>query len=858
MPPPLPLLRTRPSWPPKILLLSGFLPALATALGGTVPKSGAPLEGQKVLALLERHCADCHDADTHKGDFRLDQLRADLGTTPAPDAAKHWGRVLARVEAGEMPPPKKERPPLKDTEQIQAWTKRTLAQEIKLRRQDGRGRMRRLNRLEYENTLHDMLGITTPLQDMLPLDEEADGFDTSAAALSISPVHIQRYMDAAEAALRAVAVRALRPASETRRFVFADEITDDPQKSNGSLTHGSNKPVIQIRDGRLVFFTAPHIEVPIRSDQFAKSTKERPGLYKVRVSAFTHDGQGEGLVYSLRSTLSKKSFGYFDAPAEGSAVAEIQHWFGPGDNVIIDPYRLNQARVKRKLGYYPPKPPAQIEGLGLGIDWIELEGPLDQEWPPAGHQVLFGNTPLKPFKELPKEIKGTGEFAQPRNTAQLTPMPEDTRAAAKELLPKFVARAFRRPVSTDEVAPFLEVANRQLDANECFEAAMRQAYLTVLCSPDFLFLVEPTGRLDNHALASRLSYFLTRSAPDEGLRHAAERGTLSNPKVLKAETERLLASARSRAFIHDFLDHWLHLRDLDATMPDKELFPEFYSNRFSSVVDGLLRESIAAETRLCFADLLEHNGSLLKLIDSDATFLNNRLAEFYGLPPVAGSGMRKVQLPADSPRGGVLTQASVLKVTANGSRTSPVLRGAWVLDNILGRPPSPPPPNVGSIEPDTRGATTVREQLSKHQSSESCASCHRQIDPPGFAMEAFDPIGQWRENYRTTETGTEVKTLGDDGAKFKYRIGQRVDASGVLSDKQAFAGPGEFKKLALQQKEAIARCLAGKLVTYSTGTRTEPGDIAALDAIVAAAQKQGYGLRTLLHEVIQSELFLSK
>ena len=815
-------------------------------------------EDGRATLFLEKHCADCHDADSHKGDFRIDQLPADLGNVPSPDAAKAWGRVLARMEAGEMPPPKKERPPQKDLQWMLEWSKHGLAKEITARRSEGRTRIRRLNRLEYENTVRNLLGITTPLQDMLPNDEVADGFDTAAAALSISPVHIQRYMEAAETALKAATVRAPKVESQTQRIFFADEVSDDPKVSNQSLSHPNNKPVVQIRDGKLIFFSMPHIEVPIRSDQFAKTTKERPGLYKVRVSSFTHDSQGESLTFALKTTLSKKVLGYFDAASEGSAVVEIEHWFGPGDNVIIAPYRLWQARLSRKLRVYAPKAPEQMEGLGLGIDWIELEGPIHQVWPPDGHQLLFGDIPLKPFKELPKETRTSGEFAQLRYSSQLTPVPENPKEAAKSLLTNFVARAFRRVVHEDDVAPFLSVVHGLLDQNECFEGAMREAYLAVLCSPEFLFLIDQPGRLSNEALASRLSYFLTRSAPDQTLRSVVERENLGDAKVLKRETERLLNSPAAKAFIDDFLNHWLHLRDLDATMPDRDLFPEFYSIKFSSVVDGLLRESIAAETRLCFGELVQKNGSLLELIDADYTYLNNRLAAFYGLPPVVGSAMRKVLLPAESPRGGMLTHASVLKVTANGSSTSPVLRGVWVLDNIIGRPPPPPPPNVGTIEPDTRGATTIREQLDKHQRSESCASCHRQIDPPGFALEAFDPIGQWRDSYRTTEKGTEVKAMDDEGFKIKYRIGPAVDASGKTSDNQAFSSTKEFKQLLLRQSDAVARCLAGKLLTFSTGAPAEPGDILALDAIVSQAKKENYGLRTLIHEVIQSDLFRSK
>jgi hypothetical protein len=799
---------------------------------------------------LETNCYDCHDSDKQKGKFRMDNLES---LDPS-EAAKKWGRIISRLEAGEMPPPKKPRPPQAETSDVLTEIKVTLAAEAKARRGEGRARIRRLNRLEYENTVRDLLGITTPLQDLLPEDDLADGFDTAAAALSISPVHIQRYIEAAETALQAALVRGARPEVVKRTLSFSNE----KEQKGYALTHPNNKPMIHVRDGSLHFFSEPHIEVPIQSFQFAEMTKAVPGRYRVRVSAFTHDVQGRSLAFAMKTTRSKKLFGYFDAPASQPGVVAAEHWFGPGDTVIIAPYLLNKARRERKLSQYPAKDGTPPQGLALGIEWIEVEGPLHDAWPPVGHQRLFGDVELKPLKELPKGMVLPGPLQPLRYSDKLTPVSGNPEVDAKRLLTGFLARAFRRPVTAEEVAPYLAIAARHWEQKESFESAMLEAYQTALCSPDFLFLVEEPGPLSNHALASRLAYFLTRSAPDDALRAVADRGELRNPAVLRRETERLLTSPRSQAFVNDFLDHWLHLRDLDATMPDKELFPEYYEIVFSSKVDGLLRESIASETRLFFTELLKTDGSLLQLIDSDFTYLNSRLAEFYGLPAVEGVQMRRTALPADSVRGGVLTQASVLKVTANGSRTSPVLRGAWVLDNIIGRPPPPPPPNVGAIEPDTRGSTTIREQLAKHQNSETCASCHRQIDPPGFALEAFDPVGQWREAYRTTETGKEVKLVNVEGGKVKYRIGAAVDASGSLLDDSRFAGPKEFKKLALRQSDAVARCIAAKLVTFSTGHHTEPGDILALDAIVASAKKNHYGLRTLLHGVIQSELFTSK
>jgi len=806
-------------------------------------------------AFLKNHCADCHSGEKSKGQFDLNKLSTDIKDDVS---IRLWGRILMRVEAGEMPPPEPdaERPPIAETNSVLKWAKRSLATELDARRaKDGRTRMRRLNRLEYENTLHDLLGIETALADLLPQDDFANGFDTSSSALSISPVHVQQYMAAAETALKAAIIRTPQPEKKIMRFMY------DPEKEKYFMGHGNNHPVIRPRNGEVIFFAEPHIEVPAKLTQFSELTKNLPGRYRVRVSAYTHDAKEASLTYLVRTVRSRKLLGYFDAPPDKAGVVEMEHYFEPQDTVIVAPYLLNRARGDRGFSQYPPKPWVEPGGIGLAIQWVEVEGPIYETWPPEGHRVLFGDVPLKMFKELTKDAVTPGDLQRFRGSDKLTPISTDPEKDARTLIAAFLARAFRRPVDDEDIQPYLAIVKSKLEKKESFESAMTTAYQAALCSPDFLFLFEAPERLSDHALASRLSYFLWRSSPDAALRAVADRGELRKPENLRRETERLLASPRANAFVADFLDHWLHLRDIDATTPDKLLYPEFFEKVFDGTPDGLLRESFLAETRLFFADLLKNDSSVLHLIDSDFTYLNNRLAEHYGLPPVKGAALQRVNLPADSVRGGVMTQASVLKVTANGSLTSPVLRGAWLQDNILGRQPPPPPPNVGTIEPDTRGATNIREQLAKHQNVASCAACHRQIDPPGFAMECFDPAGQMRTYYRTTETGKKLDIKHADGASkhhVKYKQGADVDPSGETANGQKFKGPKEFKKIVLQQPDIVVRNLAAKLLTYSTGQRTEPGDVLALDALTERVKQKNYGLRTLVHEVVQSELFSKK
>lgn len=336
--------------------------------------------------------------------------------------------------------------------------------------------------------------------------------------------------------------------------------------------------------------------------------------------------------------------------------------------------------------------------------------------------------------------------------------------------------------------------------------------------------------------------------PDEQLMALAAEGKLKQPNELREQVERMLADPKAEAFTKNFTGQWLDLRDIDFTEPDMKLFPEF---------DELLKISMVEETERFFQAILDENLSLMNFIDSDFTFLNERLARHYGIPGVKGQEFRKVKLPPESVRGGVLTQGSVLKVTANGTNTSPVLRGNWVLENILCRPTSPPPDGVGSVEPDIRGAKTLREQLARHRSVSSCAMCHDRIDPPGFALENFDPIGGWRENYRTIGDGErpDIKQAPFTNAWVRYRIGLPVDATGQTEDGKKFEDIRAFKKLLARDQDQITRGLTQKLLTYAIGRRVGFSDRPHVEAIVRKVRGQDYGFRSLVHEVVQSELF---
>ena len=474
----------------------------------------------------------------------------------------------------------------------------------------------------------------------------------------------------------------------------------------------------------------------------------------------------------------------------------------PGDTFGIMPYGTVHYQNNSR----------EYKGPGLFVGDIEIEGPLEK-WPPVSRGKLLGNV-------------------NPENA---------TLADARSILSKILPRAFRRPVEADEVEPFLLLVQQGLDNGKSFEQSLGRGLKGILCSPEFLFLTEssasdsvpPTKSISDHAFASRLSYFLWKSLPDETLLIAADNGELRKPAGIHAQIERMLRDPKAERFIEGFTDHWLQLRDIDFTLPDRKLYPEY---------DATLRRSMLLESRGFFREVLQNNLSLLNFIDSEFLVIDQRMARHYGLDGVSGFDLRRVPLPEDSVRGGVLTQAAVMKVTANGTNTSPVIRGNWVLSNILGKPVPPPPPDIPGVEPDIRGATTIREQLDKHRNNEVCASCHRRIDPPGFALESFDVIGGWRDKYRKP-------------TQWRYEPGRSVDATGITSEGKQFKNIREFKLLLLRDKDQIARCLAEKLLTFAMGRGLGFTDRDEVDEIVANVRGQNYGFRSLVHAVVQSQMF---
>ncbi|MCY2967367.1 MAG: DUF1592 domain-containing protein, partial [Planctomycetota bacterium] len=529
-------------------------------------------------------------------------------------------------------------------------------------------------------------------------------------------------------------------------------------------------------------------------------------------------------------------------------------------------------------------------GDGVAIDWLEVEGPLLDSWPEIGYRRLFGELPLARFEERAGATRPArrpiGQFRggpqsfvlQPRHQQTWTVSSPEPVADAKRLLADFLPLAFRRPMAPEDVEEFVTIARDRFEAGASFEEGMISAYQAALCSPDFLFLRESAGQLDDYALASRLSYFLWCSTPDAELLRLADAKQLNDSRVLREQTERMLADPKAERFIGDFLNQWLDLRLIDDNTPHTKLYPDF---------SPILRDSMAEEPRAFFRELLKDDLPASHIVQSDFAILDQTLANFYGdfdleeftIPqenprprqrpeawpkpvtstePIVGTNFRRVSLPPDSQRGGFLTMAAVLKVTANGTTTSPVRRGAWVQRKIVGRPPEPPPPNVPAVEPDTRGLTTIREMLEKHRADPACAGCHRQIDPPGFALESYDAIGGFRTRFRSLEKGDRITRPPVLAGRHEFLLGLPVDASGQLSDGKAFVDIREYRRLLLRDERQIARHFVNQLIVYATGTPVSFSDRDVVERILDETTDNRYGLRSLVHSVIQSDVFRRK
>lgn len=731
------------------------------------------------------------------------------------------------------------------------------------------------------------------LQGELPADGSAHNFDNNADALDVSHVNLAKYFESADRVLdMAIAKQPTAPTVQKQRISLANppgfvahvllngdgvllknkqpdpdfppagqyrHIDQGAHERMGSFSNGASVGLFRHEDESVspyfnYFVTIYPARYRIRTSLWSftwDKGKVLPsrGTEAARLSAVQLTGDGRG------GQHPSYVLGYFDAPSLQEQEHELTVWLNKNETI-----GFNVASLAPVANYNRKGRAMAFTGPGITCDWLDVEGPLFDQWPPASHKLLFGDLPIVEFK--PKEnptIRPPArkpvrqEMGQGKNkpdpvvTGVWTVHSTNPLKDADRLLAAFLSRAFRRPVSDDLRRQYVARVEARLKAGDHFETAMRYAYRAALCSPDFLYHIEPAGRVDDFALASRLSYFFWNSAPDDRLMALASSNKLHDPATLRAEVERLLKDPKSERFVNDFVGQWLKIRSIAANDPDKKLYPEF---------SPYLQDSMVAETRDYFRELIDKDLDASYLVKSDFVVVNQKLAAHYGIPGVVGSRIRRVALPPGCPRGGFLTQAAVLKVTANGTTTSPVPRGAFVMARLLGQPPDPPPPNIPAVEPDVRGAETIRQQLDKHRADATCASCHVKIDPPGFAMESFDVIGGFRTRYRSIGAGDPApRGLIDPFIGISFKLGPQVDSSGTLPDGRPFKDIAEFQSLLASDPEPLLRNLAHQFATYSTGRPISFSDRDAIDAVLAKTRANGGGIRTLIHALVQSQLF---
>lgn len=850
-------------------------PLIRMALAGLCLTTPAWADGSGTAAFFSANCLDCHDAETKKGGLDLEGLSRDWkdGRTFA-----QWVKIHDRVAAGEMPPKKKPQPEEGAKKAFLAEVSAALTTaERQATSREGRTTERRMNRYEYENALRDLFDAPWLLvKDRLPEDGESFRFNRVGESLDVSHVQMARYLQAADAVLREVMVTGpVRPQTRTKRYYTREdgswtgpmkfgEFNRSPERATFPVLGFGPQPEVRALTAPMTVGAANPAQREEEGVGMVASSYEplQPGWglfsapiagrYKLRF--MTHSvwvGPGKGkrwwvpdldvvskgrrsepiTVYGVMPPQMLRRLGNFDAMVEPQ-VHEMEAWLQDGEKIRPDAVRLFRSR--------PPNwqnPLATQEGQpGVSFRWLEVEGPIFDQWPTAGHRLMFGDLPLKASTkaDLPVEVVSTQPLVD-----------------AERLMKQFLKKAYRRVAGEEQWQRFMPVIRHALETGSSFTEAMLAGYTAVLCSPEFIYWHEAPGPLSDPDLADRLASFLTNSIPDAPLRELAAQGKLRDPKVLRAQTDRLLDSPKSARFVEAFLDYWLDLRKVSETAPDSVLYPDYY-------LDDHVGESAQEESRLFFRELVKRNLPARNLVDSEFVVINERLAELYGIPGITGSAFRSVTVPPGNPRGGLMTQAIVLKVTANGTTTSPVLRGAWITERLLGETVPPPPPGIPAVEPDIRGAATIRQQLEKHRSQASCASCHDKIDPAGFALESFDVMGGWRDHYRALGDGEKAKGFGKNGQPFTFRSGLAVDPAGVLPDGRAFTDISSLKKLLLKDEVKIARNLARQLTVYATGAPVRFSDRPALEAIVAESRSKDYGVRSLIHALVQSPLFLNK
>ena len=810
-----------------VLLASTLLPSAALA----VDSNDSDLQ-----MLIQSACIDCHNKQTETG-LDLTSLSMDFQQTTSAShngTFRQWVRVFDRVQRGEMPPASADHP-APAVKQAALEFLGSQLKHVNQQTQQSQGRVpsRRLTRQEYENTLHDLLGIGGDLAKHLPPENESAAFDVVAARQEMSSVHVRALLKTADLALDEAIQLGPKPNMSPRELDYANSRyfqmwVDRPVRRGGGTVFKIDQDVVTFRGANYV----------LRSD-YNGLRLPVAGRYRITIRAAAYQPRSSISVSLKRQNDAQgesELCAAWDLTGEDYRAVSTTVYLRPDDFIYVSADELEPAPDGRVI--YNAQPASEFGGEGVRINRCVVQGPLESTWPPERTRKLFPGISWQHTKRRTK----SGRAWEPVLTK---PRLEH----AHDIIAALAPRAFRRPATQSEIDALVALAKPALDANKDFVNSMRIAFRALLVSPQLLFQTGEAGPLNDLDLASRLSFFLLRSAPDRELLDLAAANKLSDPETLATQVDRLLNDDRNR-FVHEFVDQWLELKRIDATSPDAYLYPEY---------DDVLRNAMLAETREFFAHLIEDNLGVKHVIDADFTFLNRKLAEHYGIKNVTGETMRRVSLPPDSIRGGILSHASIAKVTANGTVTSPVKRGNFVLTNLLGQPPNPPPPGIGAIEPDTRGATTIRETLKKHQAVQSCANCHQHIDPPGFALECFDPVGNFRQRYRNSRNVKRTAVVGLRFLHKDYDIGRKVDSSGITQSGFEFTDFRQYRKhLSENSQPQIARHILSQLIVFATGGEIEFADRDEVERILMETQPDGYRLRSLIHQVVKSRLFRNR
>ena len=884
-------------------LLAGFL---ASTIFGLNPHGwagdaefapgSAEAYRQTVVPFLQKHCLECHDDRQAKAGLRINLLSRSFISQPS----EEWVEVMDAINSGDMPPGDRPRPNAAESFRVVKWIASQLTHAEKTARAaGGQIPIRRLNRDEFANTVRDLLlmdaKILAPIVEDLPGDGKAEGFDRLGAALFFDQTQLERTLSVAERISQIAIVNPDEPPqTSTVRFEAEQERSGgmgirkpSPTENNDFVTTHKVKVAagpsyysfgergvtfvqgkeVYLKDSTLGRLATVTVDDLITEDGYYKirvrggvdrgtrdepieltisynfktpqeesiSLPMTPSLENpdvVEATMFLRHGAPDQrrkitLLYNdlRRYIVTTPTYGELRSATVGT-VGKIQRAIQAGDDAevarlenLLKEARQRAQEWKGPVRHINPKH-ADVQPPRFFLDWMEIEGPIQADWPPKSHRRIFYD----------------GD--ENRSVAH-----------ARELITRFLPLAYRRPVSDAEVAQILEIVQQEFQASNDFHSAMRMGLQRVLISPSFLYLIEPTATkdtgnatrdgvrpLNHYELASRLSYFLWSTMPDAELFELAENGELGEPSVLATQVDRMLADPKSKEFVENFAGQWLSVRDFGSIMPAQQLYKEY---------DSALEEASKREAYAFFEEILAKDLSITHFLDSDFLMINQRLAEHYGIQGVTGEEFQRVAITPDHHRGGVLGMAGLMTLLADGTRTLPVRRAAWIVENLFNDPPPPPPPNAGEVQPNTAGEKlTVRERLERHRNEATCASCHATLDPYGMALENYDAIGKWRTR--------------QNGEGFRGKNSPVLDVSGELPGGMKFQSLEEFKSALVRDKDRFARALSQRMLTYALGRPVGYSDRDTVESFVEKLKANDYRIQTLIHAIVACESFQTK